>query len=128
MLFMRVGYGYGFERLGFPSTLRVQVPDNHILTHNLRFYCYKPKYLIVGYLDPLSKPYTFPCFRVPGFGLLEALGRYGNFPQSGNPNMLGLGCRRLNSGTSKKGTLKSGTPPYEYFRKRGPSYMHNPYS
>ena len=38
-------------------TLRVQVPNNHILTQNLYYnYNYsKPKYLIIGYLDPLGK-------------------------------------------------------------------------
>ena len=40
-------------------TLRVQVPDNHILTQNLyynyNYYYPKPKYLIIGYLDPLGK-------------------------------------------------------------------------
>ena len=39
------------------STLRVQVLNNHILTQNLYYSYYypKPKYLILGYLDP--KPY-----------------------------------------------------------------------
>ena len=43
--------------LGFQETLRVQVPHNHvILTQNLynNNYCPKPKYLIVGYMDPLG--------------------------------------------------------------------------
>ena len=37
-------------------TLRVQVPNNHILTKNLyyNYYYPKPKYLIIGYLDPLG--------------------------------------------------------------------------
>ena len=38
-------------------TLRVQVPNNHILTQNL-YYTYnhpKPKYLIIGYLGPYYK-------------------------------------------------------------------------
>ena len=37
-------------------TLRVQVPNNHILTQNLyyNYYYPKPKYLIIGYLDPLG--------------------------------------------------------------------------
>ena len=36
--------------------LRVQVLNNHILTQNLyyKYYCPKPKYLIIGYLDPLG--------------------------------------------------------------------------
>ena len=35
-------------------TLRVQVPNNHILTQNLYYnYNYpKPKFLIIGYMDP----------------------------------------------------------------------------
>ena len=37
-------------------TLRVQVPNNHILTRNLYYDYYypKPKYLIIGYMDPLG--------------------------------------------------------------------------
>ena len=37
-------------------SLRVQVPKNHILTQNLYYnYNYpKPKYLIMGFLDPLG--------------------------------------------------------------------------
>ena len=37
-------------------SLRVQVPNNHILTQNLYYYNYspKPKYLIIGYMDPLG--------------------------------------------------------------------------
>ena len=36
--------------------LRVKVPNNHILTQNLHHNSYypKPKYLAVGYLDPLG--------------------------------------------------------------------------
>ena len=39
-------------------TLRVQVPNIHILAQNLYYnYHYpNPKYLIVGHLDPLGKP------------------------------------------------------------------------
>ena len=35
-------------------TLRVQVPNRHILTQNLyyNYYYPEPKYLIIGYLDP----------------------------------------------------------------------------
>ena len=37
-------------------SLRVQVPNNHILSQNLSYSYYypKPKYLIIGYMD--SKP------------------------------------------------------------------------
>ena len=36
------------------STLRVQVPNNHILAQNLYYNSYypNPKYPIIGYLDP----------------------------------------------------------------------------
>ena len=39
------------------QTLRVQVPNNHILTLNLyyNYYYPNPKYLIIGYMDPLGK-------------------------------------------------------------------------
>ena len=41
---------------GFGKTLRVQVPNNHILTQNLYYEHYypNPKHLIIGYLDPLG--------------------------------------------------------------------------
>ena len=41
-------------------TLRVQVPNNHILTQHLYddYYNPKPKYLIIGYMDPVGKPQT----------------------------------------------------------------------
>ena len=37
-------------------TLRVQVPNNHILTQNLyyNYYYPNPKYLLIGYMDPLG--------------------------------------------------------------------------
>ena len=50
----------GFElRAGQPMavvSLRVQVRNNYILTQNLyyNYYYPKPKYLIIGYLDPLG--------------------------------------------------------------------------
>ena len=36
------------------ATLRVQAPNNHILTQNLyqSYYYPDPKYLIIGYMDP----------------------------------------------------------------------------
>ena len=42
-------------------TLRVQVPNNHILTQNLyyNYYYPKPKYLIIGYMDPLGYIYIY---------------------------------------------------------------------
>ena len=38
------------------NALRVQVPNNHILTQNLYYNHYypKPNYLAIGYLDPLG--------------------------------------------------------------------------
>ena len=37
-------------------TLRVQVPNNHILTQILYYNCYypNPKYLVIGHMDPLA--------------------------------------------------------------------------
>ena len=39
------------------QTLRVQVPNNQILTHNLYYNSYypNPKYRIIGYMDPVGK-------------------------------------------------------------------------
>ena len=40
------------------ETLRVQVPNNHILAQNLHYDYYelpKPKYLSIGYMDPLGE-------------------------------------------------------------------------
>ena len=57
---------FGFPRRGHFVTLRVQVPNNHILTQNLyyKYYYPKPKYLIIGYMDPLGYEGNFgqrPC-------------------------------------------------------------------
>ena len=58
-------------------TLRVQVPNNHILTQNLyyNYYYPKPKYLIIGYMDPLGEDSQLSgrfCMEfVPGFGKLR---------------------------------------------------------
>ena len=45
-------------------SLRVQVPNNHILTPNLyyNYYYPNPKYLIIGYMDPLG----FTAETLPG--------------------------------------------------------------
>ena len=45
------------ETAGRRLTLRVQVLNMYILTQNLyyNFYYPKPKYLIIGYMDPLGK-------------------------------------------------------------------------
>ena len=54
MLFRGLGFrGLGFKDIG---TLRVQVPNNHILTETLsdKYYYPNPKYLIIGYMDPLG--------------------------------------------------------------------------
>ena len=47
----------GFRAEAGEVTLRVQVPNNHILPQNLyyNYYYPKPKYLIIGYMDPLGK-------------------------------------------------------------------------
>ena len=65
--------------------LRVQVPNNRILTQNLyyNYYYPKPKYLIVGYLDPLG---TYVTGR---HGISFQSGR---IPSSGSPNKPS-GCR-----------------------------------
>ena len=43
-------------------TQRVQVPNNHILTQDLYYNHYypNPKYLIIGYMDPLGNPLYNP--------------------------------------------------------------------
>ena len=60
---MGLGFGildlvFGAQDLGFGAyvSLRVQVPNNHLLTQNLYYNHYYPKtkYLIVGYLDPVG--------------------------------------------------------------------------
>ena len=59
-----LGWPLGYLKL-FPNwfhedpkylTLRVQVPNNHILPPNLyyNYYYPNPKYLIIGYMDPLG--------------------------------------------------------------------------
>ena len=53
------GWGVGFTSRGLAGgceSLRVQVPNNHILTQNLyhNYYYPNPKYLIIGYMDPLG--------------------------------------------------------------------------
>ena len=56
-----------FEAMNYEVTklfpLRVQVTNNLILTQNLcyNYYYPKPKYLIIGYLDP--KPQTLNPYR-----------------------------------------------------------------
>ena len=47
----------------FGFTLSVQVPNNHILKTNLyyNYYYHKPKYLIIGYLDPLGTGRLYVC-------------------------------------------------------------------
>ena len=46
---------------GYVLSLRVQVPSNHILTQDLYYSSYypKPKYLIIGYMDPLNREYRY---------------------------------------------------------------------
>ena len=40
----------------YEDTLRVQVPNDHVLAQNLyyNYYCPKLKYLIIGYMDPVG--------------------------------------------------------------------------
>ena len=53
---------YSKDLVGDIRSLRVQVPNNHILTQNLYHNSYypKPKYLIIGHMDPLGQG---PCRR-----------------------------------------------------------------
>ena len=58
----------------FPESLRVQVPDNQILTQDLYYNCYYPdrKYLTIGYMDPLGTECSRDC---TGLCFAEQLGR-----------------------------------------------------
>ena len=49
-------------------TLRVQVPNNHILTQNHYYNSYypNPKYLIIGYMDPLGYVNSVPHSEISG--------------------------------------------------------------
>ena len=52
--------GFSF-RVFITNALRVQVPNNHILTQNMfyKYYYPKPKHLIIGYLSPVgSRPFA----------------------------------------------------------------------
>ena len=58
----------GMKLLLIPAPLRVQVPNSHILTQNLyyNYYYPKPKYQIIGYLDPLGSAkgrIVYDCFQ-----------------------------------------------------------------
>ena len=70
ILFQPCGLGFRVN----PETLRVQILENHILAQNL----YKnddyprPKYLIIGYMDPLGKYLESHCSRC--FGSLHGFG------------------------------------------------------
>ena len=72
-LFLGVGFSRTSLRMCrlwscFLWSLRVQVPNNHILTQNLyyNYYYPKPKYLIIGYLDPLGVESSGFCTSVAG--------------------------------------------------------------
>ena len=60
------GLFFGVYLLGMPPcclkrSLRAQVPDCHILAQDLyyNYYYTKPKYLIIGYMDPLGISFMF---------------------------------------------------------------------
>ena len=55
-------------------TPRVQVPNNHILTQNLyyNYYYPNPKYLIIGYMDPLGQSKGFLALGFRNHQLLSA--------------------------------------------------------
>ena len=71
VLLQAVGLKSGFVFF-FWLTLRAQVPNNHILARNLYYSQYypKPKYLIVGYMDPLGKGSRLMAYRA--WGLIRA--------------------------------------------------------
>ena len=50
-------HGFQFDSCTRGNTLRVQVPNSHLLTKNLyhNYYYPNPKYLIIGYMDPLGQ-------------------------------------------------------------------------
>ena len=56
-------------------TLRVQVPNSHILVQNLHYNYYypTPKSLIIGYLDPLGYPLLYSIY-APDFLSVKGLG------------------------------------------------------
>ena len=58
--------------------LRVQVPNNHILTQNLyyQYYYPNPKYLTIGYMDPLGL--VFPGAAWVSYKIIPALSAYGS--------------------------------------------------
>ena len=69
-------------------TLRVQVPNNQILTQNLyyNYYYPKPKYLIVGYMDPLGQL----AQRSRVAGCEDKLSSTWQFPKTGRPQYRGF--------------------------------------
>ena len=75
-----VGLGHGSFDGTFESTVRVQVPNNHILTQNLYhiYYYPKPKYLIIGFLGLCVKLPEFyvvlDCVKFQGFGVCSRQG------------------------------------------------------
>ena len=72
-----------------PPNPEGQVPNSHILTQNLyyKYYYPKPKYLIIGYLDPLNPTTPRKLFPKPaGFD-------YSKPPSVELDNHLGLGFR-----------------------------------
>ena len=56
-------------------SLRIQVPNNHILTRNLyyNYYYPKPKYLIIEYLDPLGIGFGVHTPEASGYAAAEKL-------------------------------------------------------
>ena len=58
----------GKENGNYYTTLRVQVPNNHILPQNLYHNPYhpNPKYLIIGYMDPVGYNHCCDVMSFPG--------------------------------------------------------------
>ena len=50
-----------------PKTLSVQVTNNHMFTQNLYYsFCFtKPRYLVIGYLDPLGDSFRVRLLKPP---------------------------------------------------------------
>ena len=76
-----------------PNSLKVQIPNNHILTQNQYYNYYYPntKYPIIGYLDPLGLLFVKPVGNpdrlhdsqdtalAPGTGNIQSFGSCGTY-------------------------------------------------
>ena len=69
------------------QSLRVQVPNSHILTPSLyyNYYYPNPKYLMIGYMDPLGILVLYFLDPLRGLGCLAVLRGISGFPVKGGP-------------------------------------------